>query len=57
MPEQSSYDFEAQSARYEVPSIRVPVVVPSVVHNFGPHNAGPELLELAQWLTRFVSGE
>lgn len=58
MPEQSSYDFETQSARYEVRSIRVPVAVPSVVRNFGAaHNASPELLELAQWLTSFVSRE
>jgi len=58
MPKQLSYDFEAQSARNEVGRVRVPIVVSSVVRNAGlPNNAAPELLELAQRLTRFVSGE
>jgi hypothetical protein len=58
MPEQLSYDFEAQPARNEVGSIRVPIVMASVVRNTGlAHNIAPELLELAQRLTRFVSGE
>ena len=34
------------------------IVVPSVVRNTGlAHNIAPELLEFAQGLTRYVSGE